>query len=315
MPDSLDRLRTQLSGRYRIERELGRGGMATVYLAIDEHHDRSVALKVLHSDLAATLGSERFQREIKLAARLQHPHILSVYDSGDAGGVLWFTMPFVEGESLRDRLTRERQLSIPEALRIAREVALALDFAHRHGVVHRDIKPENILLTDGQAMVADFGIARATHRRRRAHADRAVGRDAGVHEPRAGVGRAWARRARRHLRARRRRLRNARRRGAVHRAERAGHHRAQDDGDAATDQRVAQHGASGARRRSSRRRSRGRRPIGPRRRATVATTLEEIAARGDTGVTVAAPPARGEIAAAALAVGRGGRRPRRRSRR
>jgi serine/threonine-protein kinase len=161
MPDSLDRLRERLSGRYRIERELGRGGMATVYLATDEHHDRSVALKVLHPDLAATLGSERFQREIRLAARLQHPHILSVYDSGDADGILWFTMPFVEGASLRERLARERELPIPEAVRIAREVALALDFAHRHGVVHRDIKPENILLIDGQAMVADFGIARA----------------------------------------------------------------------------------------------------------------------------------------------------------
>ncbi len=135
--------------------------MATVYLAVDEHHDRSVALKVLHPDLAATLGSERFQREVKLAARLQHPHILSVFDSGDANGLLWFTMPFVEGQSLRDRLSREGQLSIPDSLRIGREVALALDFAHRHGVVHRDIKPENILLIEGQAMVADFGIARA----------------------------------------------------------------------------------------------------------------------------------------------------------
>jgi serine/threonine-protein kinase len=160
MPDTLDRLRERLTGRYRIERELGRGGMATVFLAVDEHHDRSVALKVLHPDLAATLGSERFQREIRLAARLQHPHILSVYDSGDADGILWFTMPFVEGASLRDRLSRG-ELPIPEAVRIAREVALALDFAHRHGVVHRDIKPENILLIDGQALVADFGIARA----------------------------------------------------------------------------------------------------------------------------------------------------------
>src|SRR5438128_1193726 len=114
MPYSLDRLREQLAGRYRIERELGRGGMAIVYLATDEHHDRSVALKVLHPDLAATIGSERFQREVRLAGRLQHPHILSVYDSGDAGGVLWFTMPFVEGESLRDRLARERELPISE---------------------------------------------------------------------------------------------------------------------------------------------------------------------------------------------------------
>src|SRR5262249_14497300 len=161
MPDTIDRLRERLTGRYRIERELGRGGMAAVYLAVDEHHDRSVALKVLHPDLAATLGSERFQREIRLAARLQHPHILSVYDSGDAEGILWFTMPFVEGASLRDRLSKDRQLPIVDAVRIAREVALALDFAHRHGVVHRDIKPENILLIEGQAIVADFGIARA----------------------------------------------------------------------------------------------------------------------------------------------------------
>ncbi|MGH7711428.1 MAG: protein kinase domain-containing protein [Gemmatimonadaceae bacterium] len=161
MPDTLERLRKGLNGRYRLERELGRGGMATVYLAHDLHHDRPVALKLLHPDLAATLGAERFQREIKLAARLQHPHILSVFDSGETSGFLWFTMPFVEGESLRERLTRERQLPVDEAVRICREAALALDFAHRHSVVHRDIKPENILLIDGQAMVADFGIARA----------------------------------------------------------------------------------------------------------------------------------------------------------
>ncbi len=161
MTDSLDRLRESLAGKYRIERELGRGGMATVYLAVDEQRDRSVALKILHPDLAATLGSERFQREVKLASKLQHPHILSVYDSGDAGGQLWYTMPFVQGESLRDRLSREGQLPIRDAMRIARESALALDYAHRNGVVHRDIKPENILLSDGQAIVADFGIARA----------------------------------------------------------------------------------------------------------------------------------------------------------
>jgi serine/threonine-protein kinase len=135
--------------------------MATVYLAFDEHHEREVALKVLHPDLAATLGSERFQREVKLAAKLQHPHILSVYDSGDAGGLLWYTMPFVPGETLRDRMSREGQFPIPDAMRIARDSALALDYAHRNGVVHRDIKPENILLSDGQAIVADFGIARA----------------------------------------------------------------------------------------------------------------------------------------------------------
>ncbi len=161
MPDQLTQLRDSLAGRYDVEREIGRGGMATVYLARDVQHERPVALKVLHPDLAASLGAERFQREIRLAAGLQHPHILGVYDSGDAGGALWFSMPFVEGESLRDRLDRERQLPVADATRIAREVALALDFAHRHGVIHRDIKPENILLTDGQALVADFGIARA----------------------------------------------------------------------------------------------------------------------------------------------------------
>ncbi len=161
MPDPLERLREILAGRYRIERELGRGGMATVYLAVDEHHDRAVALKVLNVDGAAQGGADRFQREIKLAAKLQHPHILSVYDSGAIDDLLWYTMPFVQGESLRDRMTREGQLPVSDAVRIARDVALALDYAHRNGIVHRDIKPENILLSDGQAMVADLGIARA----------------------------------------------------------------------------------------------------------------------------------------------------------
>ncbi len=155
-------LAESLRDRYTLERELGRGGMATVYLAQDVRHKRPVALKVLHPELAASLGPERFQREIELAARLQHPHILTVYDSGDAGGQLWFTMPYVEGESLRDRLRRERQLPVDEALRVATETARALDYAHRHNVVHRDIKPENILLTkEGDTLVADFGIARA----------------------------------------------------------------------------------------------------------------------------------------------------------
>jgi serine/threonine-protein kinase len=154
-------LQAALAGHYALERELGRGGMATVYLARDLKHDRPVALKVLHPELAASLGPDRFLREIKLAARLQHPHIMSVLDSGESGGHLWFTMPYIEGESLRDRLVRERQLPVPDAVRLTRETALALDFAHRHGVVHRDVKPENILLVDGQALVADFGIARA----------------------------------------------------------------------------------------------------------------------------------------------------------
>ena len=159
-------LHDALADRYRIERELGRGGMAVVYLAHDLRHERPVALKVLHPELAQTLGTDRFLREIKLAARLQHPHIVSVHDSGEvrtAAGpaYLWFTMPYIEGESLRDRLRRERQLPVEEAVRITREVALALDFAHRHGIIHRDVKPENILLVDAQALVADFGIGRA----------------------------------------------------------------------------------------------------------------------------------------------------------
>ena len=150
-----------LRDRYILERELGRGGMATVYLAHDLRHDRPVALKVLRPELAATLGPERFLQEIKLAARLQHPHILSVHDSGETAGQLWFTMPFIEGESLRDRLNREKQLPVEDAIRLTREAAEALDYAHRHGVIHRDIKPENILLSEGHALVADFGIGRA----------------------------------------------------------------------------------------------------------------------------------------------------------
>ena len=159
-------LEAGLAGRYAIERELGRGGMATVYLARDLRHDRPVALKVLHPELGAALGGERFQREIRLAARLQHPHILTVHDSGEISSpsgppLLWFTMPFVDGETLRTRLQRERQLSVEEAVAIAREAADALDYAHQQGIVHRDIKPENILLAARHALVADFGIARA----------------------------------------------------------------------------------------------------------------------------------------------------------
>ena len=135
--------------------------MATVYLAHDVHHDRRVALKVLHPELAASLGPERFLREIRTTARLQHAHILPVFDSGEAAGRLWYTMPFVDGETLREKLRREVQLPVDEAIRLSRDVAQGLDYAHRHGVVHRDIKPENILLADGQALVADFGVARA----------------------------------------------------------------------------------------------------------------------------------------------------------
>src|SRR3990170_8493427 len=138
------------------QRELGAGGMATVYLAQDLRHDRKVAIKVLRPELAAVIGAERFLSEIKTTANLQHPHILALHDSGQAESFLFYVMPYVEGESLRDRLNREKQLPIADAVRIATEAAGAPDYAHRHGVVHRDIKPENILLHDGRALVADF---------------------------------------------------------------------------------------------------------------------------------------------------------------
>ena len=156
-----DRLRSALAERYSIERELGAGGMATVYLARDLKHDRQVALKVLHPHLAALVGAERFLKEIKTTAHLQHPHVLPLFDSGDADGLLFYVMPYVDGESLRERITREKRLPVADAVRITSEVASALDYAHRHGVIHRDIKPENILLHDGRALVADFGIALA----------------------------------------------------------------------------------------------------------------------------------------------------------
>jgi len=161
MPDLLDHLKAALADRYRVDREIGRGGMAHVFQAQDLKLDRPVAIKVLRPDLAAVLGGDRFLREIMLAAKLEHPHILGIYDSGDADGILYYVMPFVEGESLRDRLTREKQLPVDDALQISREVADALSYAHARGVIHRDIKPENILLRAGHAVVADFGIARA----------------------------------------------------------------------------------------------------------------------------------------------------------
>ena len=161
MTDISDRLRSELAGRYTIERELGRGGMATVYLAHDLRHDREVALKVMHPEVAAALGPERFLREIRISARLDHPHILTLIDSGETDGVLWYVLPYVRGESLRAKLAREKQLSVEEAIRIGTQVASALDYAHRHGIIHRDIKPENILLHEGEAVVADFGIALA----------------------------------------------------------------------------------------------------------------------------------------------------------
>jgi serine/threonine-protein kinase len=161
MPDLLDRLKAALADRYRVDREIGRGGMAHVFLAHDLKLDRAVALKVLRPDLAAVLGGERFLREITLAAKLEHPHILGIHDSGEADGLLYYVMPYVDGESLRGRLDREKQLPLDDALRISREVADALSYAHSHGVIHRDVKPENILLESGHAVVADFGIARA----------------------------------------------------------------------------------------------------------------------------------------------------------
>jgi len=161
LSDPQSRLFEALTDRYLIERELGAGGMATVYLAQDLKHDRKVAIKVLRPELAAVIGAERFLREIKTIANLQHPHILGLIDSGEVNGTAYYVMPFVEGESLRDRLTRQKQLAVTEAVRIAIEVAGALDYAHRHGVIHRDIKPENILLHDDRALVSDFGIALA----------------------------------------------------------------------------------------------------------------------------------------------------------
>ena len=161
MSEILTRLTAALDGRYQVMREVGAGGMATVYLARDVRHERDVAIKVLHPDLAAALGAERFLAEIKTTARLQHPHILPLLDSGEADRLLYYVMPFVAGESLRTRLERQTQLSVDEAVRIAREVASALESAHRQGVVHRDIKPENVLLHEDQALVADFGIALA----------------------------------------------------------------------------------------------------------------------------------------------------------
>ncbi|MCH8007019.1 MAG: protein kinase, partial [Planctomycetes bacterium] len=160
MTDTFESLKAALADRYAIEQEVGSGGMATVYLARDLKHDRHVAIKVLRPELAAAIGPERFIREIKITAQLNHPHILPLLDSGDAEGFLFYVMPYVEGESLRDRLNRDKQLSIEDSIKIASEVADALNSAHKHDVIHRDIKPENILLEEGHAVVADFGIAR-----------------------------------------------------------------------------------------------------------------------------------------------------------
>jgi serine/threonine protein kinase/Tfp pilus assembly protein PilF len=180
MSTPAERLSAALSDRYRLERELGQGGMATVYLANDLRHDRDVALKVLRPELAAMLGRERFLAEIRLTAKLDHPHILTLIDSGESDGFLWYVLPFIRGESLRQRLERERQLRLDEALAIARDVASALDHAHRHGVIHRDVKPENILLHEGEAMLADFGIALAV---RQAGGERLTGTGLSVGTP------------------------------------------------------------------------------------------------------------------------------------
>ncbi|MFI5312416.1 MAG: protein kinase, partial [Gemmatimonadales bacterium] len=161
MSDLLPRLQSSLADRYTVEREIGRGGMAMVYLAQDVRHHRPVAVKLLHPHLAMSIGPERFLREIQIAARLQHPHIVPLYDSGHTDDFLYYVMPFIAGESLRQRLDRERRLPLEEAARLARGVASALDYAHRQGIVHRDIKPENVMLHDGEALVTDFGIAKA----------------------------------------------------------------------------------------------------------------------------------------------------------
>ncbi len=161
MSDPVARLNAALEGRYTIERELGEGGMATVYLADDIKHERKVALKVLKPELAALVGAERFLAEIKTTANLQHPHILPLFDSGEADGFLFYVMPYVEGETLRDRIDREKQLPVDEAVGLASKIAGALQHAHEHGVIHRDIKPGNILIQGGEPVVADFGIALA----------------------------------------------------------------------------------------------------------------------------------------------------------
>ena len=159
--DPVGQLAAALAGRYTVDREIGRGGMATVYLARDVRHNRKVALKVLNPELGAVLGVERFLAEIQVTANLQHPNLLPLFDSGEANGLLFYVMPYVEGESLRAMLNREKQLPIDDAVRVSTSVAAALDYAHRHGVIHRDLKPENILMHDGQPLVADFGIALA----------------------------------------------------------------------------------------------------------------------------------------------------------
>ncbi|HWN43211.1 MAG TPA: serine/threonine-protein kinase, partial [Thermoanaerobaculia bacterium] len=163
--EPFDHLKAALADRYLLDRELGSGGMATVYLAHDPRHNRKVAIKVMRPEIATVIGSGRFLKEIETTANLQHPHILPLFDSGRVDGTVFYVMPYVQGESLRSRLKRESQLPVADAVRIAGEIAAALDYAHRHGVIHRDIKPDNVLFHDGRALVADFGIALAwSHR-------------------------------------------------------------------------------------------------------------------------------------------------------
>src|SRR6476469_6989969 len=162
LPGSFPRLALALADRYRLVRELCSGGMATVYLANDVKHHREVAVKVFRAELSSILGADRFLREVEIAARLNHPHILPLYDSGDASGFLFYVMPYITGESLRAKMDREKQLSVDQALAITRQVAAALDYAHERNVIHRDVKPENIMLHEGEAMIADFGIALVT---------------------------------------------------------------------------------------------------------------------------------------------------------
>ena len=159
--NEIQRLHAGLNARYSVTRELGRGGMAIVYLADDVRHGREVAIKVLHSELSHAVGLDRFQREIQVAARLTHPHIVPLFDSGETDGLLFYVMPYIPGESLRKRLDREKELPVDDAIRLTRQVASALDYAHAQGLIHRDVKPENILLHEGQAIVTDFGIALA----------------------------------------------------------------------------------------------------------------------------------------------------------